>query len=153
MTRPTALALAAGAVMMLLPACSRDSPAAPSPTGPSQARISVTASAPLLAFSPRPGFAFRITVPATITESAGLGANIDFVRLQQMFRGVAVERSEISAVDLIAATGSNRLDANSTRNINLIYDVNDGRATSGILTFGFTDDRGNPQAADFDVSY
>ncbi|HMF96953.1 MAG TPA: hypothetical protein VKE96_21790 [Vicinamibacterales bacterium] len=153
MTRRTMLALAAGAVMMVLPACSSNSPAAPTPTGPSQARITVTASAPLLAFSPRAGFAFRITVPATISEDAGVGANINFVRLQQMFRGVEVERSEISSADLVVATGSNRLNANATRNINLIYDVNDGRATSGILTFGFTDDRGTPQSVDFTVSY
>src|SRR5262245_60870676 len=152
MTRRTPLALAAGAVMMVLPACS-SSPAAPTPTGPSQARITVTASAPLLAFSPRAGFAFRITVPATISEAAGLGASINFVRLQQIFRGVEIERSEISSSDLIVSTGSNRLDANATRNINLIYDVNDGRATSGILTFGFTDDRSNPQSVDFTVSY
>jgi hypothetical protein len=153
MTRRPALALAAGAVMMVLPACSSNSPAAPTPTGPSQARITVTASAPLLAFSPRVGFAYRITVPATISEGAGLGANMNFVRLQQMFRGAEIERSEISAADLVVATGSNRLNANGTRTIDLIYDVNDGRATSGILTFGFTDDRGNPQSVDFTVTY
>jgi hypothetical protein len=155
MTRRTALALAAGAVMMVMPACSggNGSPTNPTPTGPTQARITVTASAPLLAFSPRVGFAFRITVPATITEAAGLGANINFVRLQQIFRGVEIERSEISSADLIVATGSNRVNASATRTINLIYDVNDGRATSGILTFGFTDDRGNPQSVDFTVTY
>jgi hypothetical protein len=152
MTRRTALALAAGTVMMVLPACS-NSPAAPTPTGPSQARIMVTASAPLLAFSPRVGFAYRVTVPATITEAAGLGANINFVRLQQMFRGAEIERSELSAADLVVATGSNRLNANGTRNINLIYDVNDGRATSAMLTFRFTDDGGNPQSVDFTVTY
>jgi hypothetical protein len=154
MTRRTALAFAAGAVLMTVPACSgNSSPTSPTPTGPSQARITVTASAPQLAFSPRVGFAFRITVPATLTEAAGLGANINFVRLRQLFRGAEVERSEISSADLVVATGSNRLNANATRNINLIYDVNDGRATAGILTFGFTDDRGNPQSVDFTVTY
>jgi hypothetical protein len=147
------LALAA-VVMMAATACSSNSsPTAPAPTGPSQARITVTASAPQLAFSPRVGFAYRVTVPATITEAAGLGANINFVRLRQLFRGAEIERSEVSSADLIVATGSNRLNASATRNINLIFDVNDGRATSGVLTFGFTDDRGNAQSVDFTVTY
>ena len=152
MTRRSMLALAAAA-MMAATACSSNSPTAPAPTGPSQARITVTATAPQLAFSPRVGFAYRVTVPATITEAAGLGANINFVRLQQVFRGAEVERSEVSSADLIAATGSNRLNASATRNITLIFDVNDGRATSGVLTFGFTDDRGNAQSVDFTVTY
>ena len=37
--------------------------------------------------------------------------------------------------------------------VNLIFDVNDGRATSGILTFNFTDDRGNVLSVDFTVTY
>ena len=152
MTRRSMLALAAAA-MMAATACSSNSPTAPAPTGPSQARITVTASPPQLAFSPRVGFAYRVTVPATITEAAGLGANINFVRLQQVFRGAEIERSEVSSADLIVATGSNRLNASATRNITLIFDVNDGRATSGVLTFGFTDDRGNAQSVDFTVTY
>jgi hypothetical protein len=86
-------------------------------------------------------------------RSAGLGANINFVRLRQIFAGVEIERSEISSADLIAATGTNRLNANQTRTINLIYDVNDGRATSGILTFNLTDERGNTLAVDFTITY
>jgi hypothetical protein len=99
------------------------------------------------------GFTYRVTVPATITESAGLGANINYVRLRQIYLGLEVERSEISSADLIASTGSNRLNASSTRSINLNYDVNDPRPTSGILTFNFTDDRGNAQAVDFTIVY
>lgn len=64
-----------------------------------------------------------------------------------------IERSEISSADLIASPGSNRLNASSTPNINLISDVNDGRARSRILTFNFTDERGNTQAVDFTITY
>ena len=62
-------------------------------------------------------------------------------------------RSEISSADLISATGSNRLNASASRAVNLLFDVNDGRATSGVLTFNFTDDRGNVLSVDFTVTY
>jgi hypothetical protein len=150
------LTLAAGALMVVLPGCggggsTPTSPATPAPA--TQARITVTATAPSVTLSPRPAFTYRITVPATITESAGLGANINYVRLREIYLGVEIERSEISSADLIVATGSNRLNASATRAISLIFDVNDDRATSGILTFNFTDDRGNTLAVDFTITY
>jgi hypothetical protein len=155
--RRRGLTLAAGALMVVLPGCgggggsTPTTPATPAP--PAQARITVTASAPVVTFSPRAAFTYRITVPATITESAGLGANINYVRLREIYLGVEIERSEISSADLIVATGTNRLGANATRTINLIFDVNDDRATSGILTFNFTDDRGNNLSVDFTITY
>jgi hypothetical protein len=150
------LALAASALVAILTGCGgggSGGTTTPTQTGPTQARITVTATSPLVTFSPRVGFTYRVTVPATITESAGLGANINYVRLRQIYLGLEVERSEISSADLIASTGSNRLNASSTRSINLNYDVNDPRPTSGILTFNFTDDRGNAQAVDFTIVY
>lgn len=157
MIRQRVLAMAAAVLTVVLPACGGgggSNPTTPSTPPPAtQARITVTASSPVVTYSPRQGFTYRITVPATITESAGLGANINYVRLRQIFAGSEIERSEISSADLIVATGSNRLNANQSRTINLIYDVNDGRASSGILTFNFTDDRGNSLNADFTISY
>jgi hypothetical protein len=153
MTRRTLVALGAGVLMTALPACSGNTTSPTPTTGPSQARITVSATLPLLSFSPRAGFNFRVTVPATITEAAGLGANINFVRLRQVFAGVEIERSEISSADLIASTGTNRLNASASRAVNLIFDVNDDRPTSGILTFNFTDDRGNALSVDFTITY
>lgn len=156
MSRRKGLALAGSAAVAILTGCGGGDGGGttiPTQTGPTQARITVTASRPVVSFSPRAGFTYRVTVPTTITESAGLGANINYVRLRQIYLGLEVERSEISSADLIASTGSNRLSANAARNITLVYDVNDPRPTSGILTFNFTDDRGNTQAVDFTLVY
>lgn len=150
------LTLAAGALMGVLPGCGGgggNGPTGPTPAPPTQAQITVTTTGPVRTSSPRAGFTYRITVPVTITESAGLGANINYVQLRQIYLGTEIERSEISSADLIAATGSNRLDANATRSISLVFDVNDDRATSGFVTFNFTDDRGNTLTVDVPIGY
>jgi hypothetical protein len=106
--------------VLALPACGggggTTAPSTPStPAPPSQARITVSASAPVITTSPRNGFAFRVAVASTITEAAGLGGNINFVRLRFIAGGVEIERSEISSADLILQTGTNRLAAKSSR--------------------------------------
>jgi hypothetical protein len=113
------------------------------PAGPTQARITVTCSPYTLTLSPLVGFNYRISVPCTITESAGLGANMNFIRLRLTIGGAEVERQEIGANAIIAQTGSNRLGANATRTNTYIFDFNNGNATGAILDFNFTDDRGN----------
>jgi len=130
------------------------SPTTPNtPAAPTQANITVTAGAPTVTFSPRSGFSIRLTVRSTISESAGLGANINFVRMRFIRGGVEVERQEISSADLILQTGSNRLNASGSRTIDLIFDTNAETATSAILVYGFTDDRGNNLEATFTITF
>jgi hypothetical protein len=136
-----------------LPACTTSSgggggtttPSAPA--GPTQASIRVTCSPYSVAGSPRVGFDFRITFPCTIVESAGLGANINYVRMRLQLSGADVERQEINANDVIAVQGNNRLNASQSRQGNFIFDFNRGDASGGVLEFNFTDDRGNVQTA------
>jgi hypothetical protein len=144
--------------VLALPSCgggsSTSTPTAPAtPAGPTQARITVTASTPLISNSPRNGFAFRIGISSTITEAAGLGGNINFVRMRFIAGGVEIERSEISSADLILQTGTNRLNASSTRTLNLVFDTNAAAATSAQLLYNFTDDRGNTLEAPFTVTF
>lgn len=119
----------------------------PTPAGPTQASIRVTCSPYTLSNSPRVGFDLRISFPCTIVESAGLGANINFVRMRLQLNGLDVERQEINANDVIAVQGNNRLSASQTRTGNFIFDFNRGDATGGVLEFNFTDDRGNALSA------
>ncbi len=131
-----------------------NSPSTPSTPPPaSQSTITVTASAPTVAYSPREGYTYRLTVHTTITETAGLGANINYARLRLTKGGVEIERSEISSADLIVATGSNRLEARASRTMDLLFDCNAGNATGAILVFNFTDDNRNVLESSFTITF
>jgi hypothetical protein len=153
-----AVAASAGLTAVLLtgackPENSNDNDFISNPGGPSQANVVVTASNVGVSTSPRPGFNYRITIPVTIRETAGLGANMDAMRFQLYANGRSVETQEIGANDIIAVSGSNRLTAGSTKSFTLFFDMNAGQATSGLLTLLFTDDRGNRLSADFTVAF
>jgi hypothetical protein len=76
-----------------------------------------------------------------ITETAGVGARINFIRLQLLRSGVEVERSEVGA-DLIVP--DNRIDPSSTTRIDVRLGFNSRVADlDGIFSVSFTDDRGN----------
>jgi hypothetical protein len=115
----------------------------PTPTTPSAADISVD----ILSFGAAGssmGNAFEIGL--RMTESAGLGANINFVRLEVFTAlGAFEERQEIGSGSIIAQTGSNRLEGNATRTLNALFGFNATIKSGRIIqvTIGFTDDRGN----------
>jgi hypothetical protein len=141
-----ALALASA----LLLGCS-DSPTNGTTTTSAPATTTVPASADidveLLEFGgflSGQGNLFQVTI--RITESGGVGAHINFARLE-IFRatGELEERREIGAGQLIEGLGDNELDANSTEAIVLTFFFN-ATGKSGrtlLLTMGFTDDSGN----------
>jgi hypothetical protein len=140
-------------VPLALAACSGNSTSpSPAPTA-SQARITVSAAAPITSLSPLAAFNFRTTFNTTVAEAAGVGANINFIRLALTRGGVELERQEISSSALVSQTGTNRLNASATRNLPLVFDFNNGSVTGGVLTFNFTDDRGNVLAVDFPFTF
>ena len=82
-----------------------------------------------------------------MTESAGVGVNINFIRLE-VFRatGEFEERQEIGSGQIIVQTGSNRLEGNSTRTLDpVVFSFNATVKVGRVLrvTIGFTDDFGN----------
>ena len=88
-------------------------------------------------------FAIRLR----LTESAGVGVNINFIRLE-VFRatGEFEERQEIGAGQITSQTGSNRLAANSTRDLDPVLFTFNATIKSGRtirVTVGLTDDLGN----------
>ena len=125
----------------------------PTPQAPAvtQARISVVAANPVLTFGTTANF--RVTFDLTMTESAGLGANIIFIRIEPRLAGVIVERQEIGSAAIISQTGSNRLNASSSRSANVTIEFNNGNANDILLTVGFTDDRGNNLTAPFTITF
>jgi hypothetical protein len=139
-----ALALALG-----LPACGGgNSTTGPTPVsqpaGPSQAKVAVTVSNPTIDFSDDPAFSYQLTFGLQIAESAGLAANINFVRLEVYSAGDALlERREIGATTF----GSNRLPANGTVSYNVKMHFNSDPLTGRYVLIGVstTDDKANTQ--------
>jgi hypothetical protein len=119
------------------------------PPGPSQASISVTCRAFTVTTSPVAGFKFRIAFPCTVTESAGLGANANFVRARFTKNGAQVESHDIGASDITRVSGTNHLAARGTLAGTFLFDFNRGDATGGTLEFNFTDDRSNRLSSTF----
>jgi hypothetical protein len=112
--------------------------------GPTAASITVTQSSQgQLCFSPAAGFSYRLRLPIRISESAGLGANINFARLTLFLRGVEVERREIGSAAIIAGVGTNRLNPRETQNVIITFDFNNDTFDSSRLEINFSDDRGN----------
>ena len=81
-----------------------------------------------------------------ITETGGGGANINFIRLE-VYRpdGTFVERREHGADVIIRVTGSNRIEANSSRLLEKVDFVFRSAFKTGpemVVTVGFGDDTG-----------
>lgn len=143
--------MAAALSMTGLAGCSKSSspsaPTAPVQAGPSQASIAVTIQSPTYGTSSRPGFGYELQFGLRVTESAGLGANLNFVRLEVYdAAGAMLERQEIGSN---VFTGGNRLGANSSRDFAVLMGFNaDPRAGRFVrIGVGTTDDRNNTQVA------
>lgn len=134
-------------------ACGNDSGTSPSPVtpsppspppGPSRAQITLEVINFGVLATESAGSLFFVEIK--LQETAGLGANINFLRLE-VFRatGEREEAQEIGANDIVGALGSNRLGAGTTWQESVVFyfraTIKAGRQLR--LTVGLTDDRGN----------
>jgi len=137
---------------LALPGCGGGDSTTPTPTptptpGPTQANVTVTINNPTYGPGGTAGFGYSLEFGLNVRESAGLGANINFVRLE-IFNasGSLLERSENGANTV---PGGNRLNPNSSRDFNVILGFNsdplNGRYV--VIRLGTTDDRGHAQVA------
>ena len=112
------------------------------PTGPNQASITTNITNPVV-FTEMGVQVF--TFDMEINESAGLGANINFARLE-LFRatGEFLERKEIGAGAIAAGVGDNRIEGGTTEAVSVLFTFTSAIKTgrSVVLTVNFTDDRG-----------
>jgi len=145
-SRVAAVLLVAGAI--LLPSCggggsSPTGPTAqPTPTpGPTKANITVGISNTQWGPSLVSGFSWACGFDIRIRESAGLAANLNYVRADFFSgtngTGAQLERRQLPGRNL------NQLPANGTLADSLVARFNAGNARSVVLSVRFTDVRGN----------
>lgn len=122
-------------------------PAAPTtPVVPAPTRAEITVSyvsgTARLGLSQIATYTYALQFTVTVAESAGLGANADFVRMQLLQNNVEVERVEVTATAL-AAVGTNRVNARSSNNWTITMRFNAEEWDAFRLFFQFTDDKRN----------
>jgi len=119
-------------LILTLPSCSSsNNPTTPTqPDEPSQAQIITGAVATSVDASPAAGFTYRVTVAISIGETAGVGANINSMRFQ-FFTGASTpdETRQLGASEIIAQTGSNRIEGNASRDLAIRVDFD----TAGVV--------------------
>lgn len=136
-------ALRAGLVALVtLPACATS----PSEPEPERAVVTVTQSgAAQICFSPSGTHNYRLRVPLLITETAGVGAQVRYVRLALFdSAGAEIERQQVSGPPLATAFGgSDRVAPQATLRGTVGLDFNSAAYTAQRLELGFVDDKGH----------
>jgi hypothetical protein len=121
-----------------------------SPTAPSAAALTVTVSPNPIVATAVPGSAQLLAAfSLTIKESAGLGANVDFVNvtLADPSNGAQLNAVNLGASNIIARVGTNRVAGKGTLNIENIgaaYTPSPGaRQATMTITVQTQDDAGH----------
>ena len=144
----TALALAA-----MLGGCGESNVVNPTPSPtptptPARAVVGIALDKIGIDVGKLPGFQFALVFNMKVTESGGLGANIDYIRLDVFLAdGTALERTQLGSGQI---PGGNRLAASAARDFTAVSlgfssEILTGRYV--IVSVGTTDDKGNGQVA------
>jgi hypothetical protein len=92
--------------------------------------------------SANPDFVSYVRFTTAVSEKAGLGAQLNYVR-GDFFQGdVLMERFDVTAAQIIEQTGSNRVEPGGERTIVVMLRFS-SPADLIRATFQFTDDKGN----------
>lgn len=86
---------------------------------------------------------YWLTADLTLRESAGLGGNIDFLRLEGKGPGGSFEKAEIGSDLVVARLGTNRVDASSTWSYQVGWEWNMQNTVGYKITVQLTDDKGH----------
>lgn len=130
----------AAVVLGSLVAC-QDTPTRP--TVPSQATFTLTVGERDWWPNDNPEKAYVLTAELTIRETAGLGGNIDFLRVEAKGPAGTYEKAEIGSDLVVAGLGTNRVNASSTWSYTVGWEWNMQNALGYKITVQLTDDQGH----------
>ena len=134
------------AALMMAAACGSDSnptaPSTPVEATPPKADITVNVGPDAVSGpSVDPEYTSYVQFTASMSEAAGLGAHLNYVRGDFYQDDALVDRYHLTAAQLVEETGSNRLEAASARSLVVVLRWS---APCDLIrvTFQFTDDQG-----------
>lgn len=112
-------------------------------TVPNQATFTLTVGERDWGPSNNPENRYWLVADLTIRETAGLGGNIDFLRLEGKGHGGTYEKAEIGSDLVVSALGTNRVSASSTWSYRVRWGWNMQNALGYKITVQLTDDNGH----------
>jgi hypothetical protein len=141
-------ALTIGAAVGLLTslgACGGDSPSTSPTAVTSTALLTVTqTSVGLLGLSSSPDHLIRLELPVEFINGSAVPCDVNFVRLQIFdVADDEVERAEVTADDIVALGGTNRIIQGSPVAITLVFNFNTLEIPRASLTAEARDDNGH----------
>jgi hypothetical protein len=127
-----------------LVSCGGSSPSKPSPASPitrGLLLISQTSDG-IVSLSPRLGM-IRISVPVEVKAMNDIPLTLNHARLTLYRSGVELQRSEVTANDIIAQAGSNYVTRDRTLAFTLVFDYTPQEMDSFTMLLSATDANGN----------
>jgi hypothetical protein len=137
--------LGAAAAMVLATACGGGSSGS-SPTSGSVAALLLVrqTSVGLVGLSSSPDHLVRLELPVEFSNGQGTPCDLNFVRLQIYdAANVEVERAEVTADDIVALAGTNRVTQGAPLAVTLTFNFNTLEIFRAALTANALDDNGN----------
>lgn len=121
------------------------SPSTPSPSSPiTRAILLVTqTSVGRVGLSPNPSYLFRLSLPVEIRVTNNTACNLNYARLRLFRSGAEIERAEVTANDIIALAGTNRVTNGRGLTFTIVFDFNSSDFDDVAILLGATDDAGN----------
>ena len=127
-----------------LASCGGSSPSTPNPTSPITKGIVLISqtSDGIVSLSPRPGM-IRISVPVEVKAMNEIPLTLNYARLTLYRSGAELQRSEVTANEIITQAGSNHVTRDRTLAFTIVFDYTPQQMDAFTMLLSATDANGN----------
>lgn len=138
---PAALVVAP---LLAFTGCGGGSPLTSSSAGAPRAALEVTQPrAAVLGHSSRSDHLLKLDLPVTVDNATLVPCDLSYGRLQLFVDDMEIERYEVSATDIVALAGTNRVIAGRPLAVTFVFEVRSREFTGVSLTLGVRDANGH----------
>jgi hypothetical protein len=97
----------------------------------------------LVGLSPTSTHLLRLTLPVEIRVTNNTACNLNYARLRLFRGGEEIERAEVTANEIVALAGTNRVTNGRGLTLTITFDFNSIDFDNAAILLGATDDAGN----------